>query len=117
MGCQKRGPVAYRQWFRRIMDLGLYAKGYSLAQNEDRLVFNRKGKLSDEFERLFASIFTNPDDAIKVIMVLSEKSIGYNREELLSKTGVADGGGFAKLLKWLQESDFRECMFRTCMAD
>lgn len=86
--------------------LGLYANGYSLAQNVDRLVFSRKGKLSDEFERLFASIFTNPEDAIKVIKVLSEKRIGYTREELLKKTGIKDGGGFTKLLKSLQESDF-----------
>ena len=86
--------------------LGLYAKGCSLAQNVDRLIFSGKGKLSDEFERLFASIFTNPDDAVKVIKALADKRVGYTREELLSKTGIPDGGGFTKLLKSLLESDF-----------
>lgn len=86
--------------------LGLYAKGLSLAQNVDRLIFDKKGKLADEFDRLFASIFTNPDDAVKVVKALSEKRIGFTREELLSKTGIADGGGFTKLLKSLLESDF-----------
>lgn len=86
--------------------LGLYAKGLSLAQNVDRLIFDKKGKLADEFDRLFASIFTNPDDAVKVVKALSEKRIGFTREELLSKTRIADGGGFTKLLKSLLESDF-----------
>lgn len=86
--------------------LNLFAKGESLAQNIDRLVFNRKGKLSNEFDRLFSSMFTNSDEAKKVIRLLSEKRIGYTREEILQKTGIGDGGGFSKLLKSLQESDF-----------
>lgn len=86
--------------------LNLFNKSGSLAQNIDRLVFNKKGKLADEFDRLFASVFTNPEEAIKVIKVLSEKRIGYTREELLKKTVINDGGGFTKLLKSLEESDF-----------
>lgn len=86
--------------------INLFSNSCSLAQNVDRLIFNRKGKLSDEFERLFSSMFVNYEEAIKVIKVLSEKRIGYTREELLNKTGIRDGGGFTKLLKSLEESDF-----------
>lgn len=86
--------------------LDFFSKGLSLAQNVDRMVFQKRGILSDEFDRLFSSIFTNPKEAVKVMHVLSEKRIGYTREELLSKTGITDGGGFTKLLKSLEESDF-----------
>jgi len=86
--------------------LNLVNRAGSLAQNVDRLIFNRKGKLTDEFDRLFSSMFTNPDEAIKVIKALSGKRIGYTREELLKITGITDGGGFTKLLKSLEESDF-----------
>lgn len=86
--------------------LNLVNRAGSLAQNVDRLIFNRKGKLTDEFDRLFSSMFTNPDEAIKVIKALSSKRIGYTREELLKITGITDGGGFTKLLKSLEESDF-----------
>lgn len=86
--------------------LDFFSKGTSLAGNVDRMIFNRKGKLSNEFERLFSSIFTNPEEAEKVIKVLANKRIGYTREELLKQTGIADGGGFTKLLRSLEESDF-----------
>lgn len=86
--------------------LDSFSKGTSLAGNVDRMIFNRKGKLSNEFERLFSSIFTNPEEAEKVIKVLANKRIGYTREELLKQTGIADGGGFTKLLRSLEESDF-----------
>lgn len=86
--------------------LNLFSKSGSLAQNLDRLIFSNVGKLSNEFERLFSSMFTNSTDALKIVKALSEKRIGYTREELLKKTGIADGGGFTKLLKSLEESDF-----------
>lgn len=86
--------------------LDFFSKGTSLAVNVDHMIFNRKGKLSNEFERLFSSIFTNPEEAEKVIKVLANKRIGYTREELLKQTGIADGGGFTKLLRSLEESDF-----------
>lgn len=86
--------------------LDFFSKGTSLAGNVDRMIFNRKGKLSNEFERLFSSIFTNPEEAEKVIKALADKRIGYTREELLKQTGIADGGGFTKLLRSLEESDF-----------
>lgn len=86
--------------------LGQLIKGHSLAQNVDRLIFSKKGKLDNEFERLFTSMFVNSSDAIKIIKALSEKRIGFTREELLKKTGIGDGGGFSKLLNALEESDF-----------
>lgn len=86
--------------------LNMFTRGRTLAQNIDRLVFETKAKLSNEFERLFASIFTNPAEAEKVVGLLSDKRGGYTREEILKKTGIGDGGNFTKLLRSLEESDF-----------
>ena len=86
--------------------MNLFSPGKSLAQNVDALLFNGKGKLSTEYDRLFASIFRNPDEAEKVMALLSGKRIGYTREEILKETGISGGGGFSKLLRALEESDF-----------
>lgn len=86
--------------------MNLFSPGKSLAQNVDTLLFNDKGKLSTEYDRLFASIFRNPDEAEKVMALLSGKRIGYTREEILKGTGISGGGGFSKLLRALEESDF-----------
>ena len=44
----------------------------SLAQNIDALFFSRGAKLANEFDRLFDSVFTNPDTekAIELLMDL-----------------------------------------------
>lgn len=86
--------------------LNLFAPGKSLAQNVDALVFKKKGKLANEYGRLFSSIFNNPEDAEKVVKLLSGKRVGYTREEMLKATGIGNGGGFTKLLLSLIESDF-----------
>lgn len=86
--------------------LNLFVPGKSLAQNIDSLIFNRKGKLANEYERLFSSIFKNPEDAEKTIKLLSGKRIGYTRDEIIKKTGIGNGGAFSKMLLSLLESDF-----------
>lgn len=86
--------------------LNLFVPGKSLAQNVDDIIFNRKGKLANEYERLFSSIFKNPADAEKTIKLLSGKRIGYTRDEILKKTGIGNGGAFSKMLLSLVESDF-----------
>ena len=86
--------------------LNLFAQDMSLAQNVDSLIFNRKGKLANEYDRLFGSIFSKPDSAERVIRFLAGKRVGYSREDILKGTGMVDGGEFTKLLRSLEESDF-----------
>lgn len=88
--------------------LNLFTVGKSLAQNVDMLIFNKNGKLANEYDRLFGSIFNNAEDAEKVIKFLSSKRIGYTRNEILTGTKIGDGGAFTKLLRALEESDFIE---------
>lgn len=81
-------------------------KGYSLAQNIDRLFFHKEGKLRHEFERLYASLFTSPENYIKVVRLLASRREGYTRSEIAQATGIPYGGGLTNILKSLEVSDF-----------
>ena len=64
--------------------MGYFTPNFSLAQNIDRLFFSESPKLRDEFDRLFASVFSNPDDVKKVVRVLAGRNEGYTRQEILN---------------------------------
>lgn len=78
----------------------------SLPANIDMLFFNRESRLRDEFERLFNSLFKNPDHYKSVIRLLATKRTGYGRKEIASRTGIPYGGGLTKILKTLETNDF-----------
>lgn len=86
--------------------LNLFSPDKSLAQNIDSLIFNEKGKLSNEYNRLFSAIFSNPEKTERIVSLLASKRIGFTRSEILEHTKEGDGGGFSKLLRALEESDF-----------
>ncbi|MBR6929282.1 MAG: ATP-binding protein [Bacteroidales bacterium] len=81
-------------------------KGLSLAQNIDRMFFAEGAKLRDEYDRLFASVFSNPDQMKSIVQLLGTRHSGFTRQEILTKTGLDDGGAVTKLLKALEVSDF-----------
>ena len=91
--------------------LSLFEKGYSTAQNIDKLLFDKNAKLKNEFDRLFGSLFKNADEHKKVIRLLAERRSGYTRKEILEQTGIKDGGGASDILKGLMESDFIKCYY------
>ena len=86
--------------------LSYIEKGKSFAQNIDDLIFSKKGKLTLEFERLYNSIFTAPDNYVKVVKLLAQKRDGYTRAEIAEKTKIPYGGGLTKILQVLEVSDF-----------
>ena len=88
--------------------LGYMKRGLSLAQNVDRLFFARGAKLHDEYDRLFASVFANPEQMKRVVQLLGTRHSGYTRQEIFAKTGLKDCGASTKLLKALVASDFIE---------
>lgn len=88
--------------------LGYMRKGLSLAQNVDRLFFTKSAKLYDEYDRLFASVFANPEQMKRVVQLLATRHSGYTRQEIFAKTGLKDCGASTKLLKALVASDFIE---------
>lgn len=86
--------------------LSLLKKGLSLAQNIDRLFFASNGPLRMEFDRLFASAFTNVDDCKAIVALLATKRIGFTRKEIAEKTRLPYGGGLTNTLRTLIVSDF-----------
>lgn len=86
--------------------LNYIQRGKSLAQNIDLLFFGRNAKLVSEFQRLFGSLFVNPDDYMNIVRLLAKRHTGYSRDEMTSKLGIASGGTFTKMLEALAASDF-----------
>lgn len=86
--------------------LNYFGRGKSLAQNVDELFFVKGARLNQEFDRLFSSIFANPEMMKSIVRVLGSRSRGYTRKELSGQTGYSDGGTLTEALKSLAASDF-----------
>ena len=86
--------------------LNLLQTSRSLSQNVDFLLFNPQGELYDEFDNLYAALFTNSDDYVKVVSILSQNKGGYTRKEIIEKTGLNSGGNISTLLKNLESCGF-----------
>ena len=86
--------------------LSLLNSKLSLSQNIDALFFTDRGELSDEFEHLYRTLFTNSASYIKVVEALSKKKGGLTRDELLKSTGRQTGGELSVILKNLELSGF-----------
>lgn len=89
--------------------LNYFQKGESLAQNIDMLFFAKNAKLEMEFDRLFGSLFSKPDEFKAVVKQLSIRHTGFTREELAKQLGIKAGGSFSKTLEALNASDFITC--------
>lgn len=77
----------------------------SLVQNIDELFFNQNAKLTNEYDRLFSSIFTNPAYVKSIVELLASKSIGYKRSEIVEKLKIKDGAKLSSYLNALISSD------------
>ncbi len=86
--------------------ISYFQKGFSFEQNTDKILLGSKPRLKDEFNRLFAAIFSNPDDCKKIIRFLATRHSGFTREEISQATGLPLGGGISNTLAALAESDF-----------
>lgn len=80
--------------------------GLSAAQNIDLICFGKNGLLRDEFTRLYPALFENAHNHITVIRALASKWKGLTRNEIVSISHLADGGGISRILTELIESGF-----------
>lgn len=81
--------------------------GFSVAQNLNKLCFQKDGFLFDEFTTLFASLFDKYEVHNELIRLLAQSRQGLSRAEILSKTKlVSSGGTFKKRLLELEEAGF-----------
>lgn len=81
-------------------------KGLSLAQNIDAMFFQDSGKLVNEFERLYGSLFVDPQKYISVVRALSTRRDGLSRKEIAKTLGFTSGGGLTDILRTLEASNF-----------
>jgi AAA+ ATPase superfamily predicted ATPase len=85
-----------------------FERGKSLPQIIDHLFFSKNAKLKYEYNRLFSSVFSNPERMQMIVEILAEKNSGYNRQEIIQKCKLSSGGWLTSALDALIISDFVE---------
>jgi len=81
-------------------------RGLSLSQNIDSMFFERNAELKNEFKNLYASLFRDAADYIKIVEALSKKAKGLTRSEILEATNLQSGGSFSEIMKNLESCGF-----------
>jgi len=81
-------------------------RGVSLSQNIDNLFFERDAELKSEFKNLYASLFKDATEYVKVVEALSKKTKGLTRNEILEVTKQQSGGTFSEIMKNLESCGF-----------
>lgn len=86
--------------------LSLFNQDKSVAENINTLCFTKGGELTDEFNKLYDSLFKKAENHIAVINALSSSRKGMTRLELISKTKLPNNGNLTMLLKELETCEF-----------
>lgn len=82
-------------------------KGLSAAQLIEKIAFNEKSILFNEFDNLFSSLFDQADICVQIIQEIGKHQYGVGKRELLKKLGKAFmGSGGLKKLEELEEAGF-----------
>ena len=81
-------------------------KGESVAQNIDRLCFEKGGELTIEFNEVFESLFSNSKRHIEMVRALAASNKGITRKALLEKCNMKQTGFASTTLNELIESGF-----------
>ena len=84
----------------------LLEKGMSLSQNIDKIIFAKNGKLSNEFNQLYASLFKSPEQYIDVVTALGKKKAGMTRDEIIAAIDKYSNGALSKVLDELEYCGF-----------
>lgn len=86
--------------------LSLFDRDKSVAENINSLCFSRGGELTDEFNKLYDSLFKKAENHIAVINALSGSRKGMTRLELIAKTKLPNNGNLTTLLEELETCEF-----------
>lgn len=78
----------------------------SAIQNINTLCFTKNGLLYDEFNRLYASLFTHADMHVDIVRILVQKKQGMTRSEIAILSKTKNGGGLSNVLNELILSGF-----------
>lgn len=84
----------------------LLEKGKSLPQNIDALFFQNNAPLANEYDNLYAALFSAPGQYMKIVEALSKEGMGMTREEISQKTGITLSGDLSRKLTELENCGF-----------
>ena len=74
--------------------------------NIDNCFFKRHGKLWDEFDNLYETLFSNSDLYLKIVQTLAGKPYGLTREDLITQMKLSDNGRLSQALRDLEKCGF-----------
>ena len=80
--------------------------GRTLNDNIDNCFFRKNGKLWDEFDNLYQTLFDSSENYLKVVEALANKRIGLTREEIIKTAKMSDNGLISKVLQDLIKCGF-----------
>ncbi len=86
--------------------LRLLDRESTLNENIDKLFFNKRSELWNEFSLLYHTLFSNSEPYIRIVEELSKKRSGLKREEIVNNTGLPSNGVLSKMLLNLENSGF-----------
>ncbi len=86
--------------------LSLLSADRSPGDNIDNLFFRKRSELWNEFQQLYRTLFTNSEQYIRIVEVLSSRRGGLTRNELIEETGFPDNGALSEKLQDLIASGF-----------
>ena len=86
--------------------LSMIKKGLSAEQNIDQLCFRSRGRLFEEFDKLFSSLFNKTEVYIRIIKLLAEHRYGLGQRDVLKQCNISEGGRAAQWLKELEQAGF-----------
>ena len=80
--------------------------GRTLSDNIDNCFFRTNGKLWDEFDHLYETLFAQSEVYVRIVEALASKRIGLTREEIITVTKLPDNGSLSRALKDLVKCGF-----------
>lgn len=86
--------------------LSLMNPRLDLNQMIDDIYFKQGSALQNEFQNLFKSLFSNPDNHLAVVSALARKSKGLTRKEIIEQTTTSNGGRVTQVLEDLEQCGF-----------
>lgn len=78
----------------------------SVPNNIDRLFFADDAEMSEEYQRLFRSLYKNPDGYLDIIKLLCKHKSGLTRNEIIALQNNQSSGTLTRILEDLEFCDF-----------
>ena len=86
--------------------LNQLSRNLTYSANIDNLFFRKRGALWNEFDHLYKTLFSNSEQYIKLMEIISSKRIGLSRKEIVEKSRFYDNADLTKMLRNLVDSGF-----------